>query len=208
MARSSFVQTSFLGGVWSATAQGRMDDPLYPASLNVCLNSIPLSSHSLVRRPGTRTMASTRAGKAGKLLPYVLGADEAYNIELTEGHLRFFQDGALLTSTETVVSNIALSGTVTQVTLPSGHGIVEGDNFLFIFNNEEGKTTYTELLNRQFFARNVTSTTVDIANAETGEILSDGFDSFATSDIILQKITDLSTPYSETQWPDVKIIQI
>jgi len=152
-------------------------------------------------------MASTRAGKAGKLLPYVLGADEAYNIELTEGHLRFFQDGALLTSTETVVSNIALSGTVTQVTLPSGHGIVEGDNFLFIFNNEEGKTTYTELLNRQFFARNVTSTTVDIANAETGEILSDGFDSFATSDIILQKITDLSTPYSETQWPDVKIIQ-
>src|SRR5665213_2860879 len=97
MASVSWAQTSFLGGEWSKSAQGRFDDPMYRKAMNVRLNTLPIVEGSTARRPGFRVGATTRGGLPAKLLPYT-EATVDMELELSEGHARFFMDGKIFTN--------------------------------------------------------------------------------------------------------------
>lgn len=116
-------QSSFLGGEWAATAQGRIDHPFYKQALNVCLNGLPVAEGAFVRRSGTEFIAPTYQRSVARILPYKDVGDTSYVIELTvisgTGYLHaysgtaciFTQDGAF-----DIASSSSAAGVLTVVT--------------------------------------------------------------------------------------------
>ena len=201
------LQTSFLSGVWSQTAQGRADDPLYRAGANVLYNTFVKKEGSADRRPGFRLDAVTPGGHAAKLLPYILSDAEEYNIELSEELLRFYKNGVLYAPGYTEITNIALSAELVVITMAAGHGITEGQIVTFRFDNDEAKDQFPILANRQFYATNVGSTTLNLSDVVSGEPLGSAVGTFGTSDIHIGVVTALTTPYTGTLWSDVRSLQ-
>src|SRR5258708_31023588 len=128
MALTSFVQTSFLGGEISKSAQGRFDLPAYKVSLNVCLNGIPVESGTWMRRPGTRNVAPTRGGVRGRLIPCSFAQNFPYVMEFTDGFLRFTTRPALvMTNDPQVVTSISAANPAV-VTTAAAHGWSSGNS--------------------------------------------------------------------------------
>jgi len=46
MGNASFVQTDFRGGIWSSSAQGRMNLDTYKTGMNESLNGMPMENGS------------------------------------------------------------------------------------------------------------------------------------------------------------------
>src|SRR5258708_11005071 len=97
---ASFVQTDFLGGEWSDLAQGRMTEPAYKSGLKVCYNAYALEAGGWTRRSGTRYLAHTKAGAAGKIVPFDFSITQPYQLEFTDGWVRFFAVLSLLSTNQ------------------------------------------------------------------------------------------------------------
>ncbi len=101
MADASFLQSSFLGGEWSLTAQGRIEYQRYKTGMNVCFNGIPLEEGAWTRRPGSRFIAPVRgaAGSLGRVLTFSLQADQPVTMVLTDAVARFiYRTGSVYTN--------------------------------------------------------------------------------------------------------------
>lgn len=207
MTAASNVQVRFTGGEWSKSAQGRMDDPRYRTAMNLCQNILPLVEGSSTRRFGTRQVARTRGGVVGRIMPYILGSDEAYNIELTDGHMRFFQNGVLLTAGAVSVSNIATS-TYVAVTA-TAHGLATDDVVTFVFETEIARLKFAVLTNRRFLVHVHDADTFEILSEVSRAHLTDSFSAFdsATDTVLVERIVDLETPYDNSEWTTVRVLQ-
>lgn len=206
MPLASNAQVSFLGGEWSKSAHGRMGDPRYRTAMAVCRNLIPLPENSVTRRPGFQTAAATRLGLPGKLLPMVRGADESYTLELTEGHLRFYERGKRLLAGSTFsVTDIAQTSGKTRVT-QAAHGLVGGETVRVIAENAEAQFKFRKLLNRYFLVVFVDANNFDLADDVTQAVLTDSFSTFGTSEVSIDVITDLETPYTNGKWASTRIL--
>src|SRR5579872_5719305 len=93
---SAFTQSSFLGGEISQTAQGRIDEPRYRTCMNVCLNGFPVEQGAWLKRSGFLFASYTRNGQTARLYPFDFEQDAPYNIEFTNGFVRFYQGNALV----------------------------------------------------------------------------------------------------------------
>ena len=155
---ASFVQESFLGGEWSPLAQGRMSDPSYKFGMSTCLNAYPLETGPWTRRPGSRFMAVTKAGRTGRIEPFNFTITKPYQIELTDGILRFYDGEKLVRNglgageTSTIVSISAATPAVVtfENALPAAWN--NGDTIVFEQLNIPYSSPY--LHNRQFVLRN------------------------------------------------------
>src|SRR5262245_9201306 len=125
MGSASWAQTSFLGGIWSETAQGRFDGPAHETAPGPCPNSLPIEAGSWTRRPGTMFAQTTRNGAAGRVIGFNHKQSQANTLEFTDGHLRIRQGPTLITqndsATVTSISTanpavVLLSGAVTWAT--------------------------------------------------------------------------------------------
>src|ERR1700730_1775442 len=113
---ASFVQTSFLGGEISQSAQGRLDLPAYKISMNVCLNGIPIESGAWMRRPGTRHVAPARGGGRGRLIPFAFAQNFPYVMEFTDGFLRFTTGPSLVMTNDAQAITAISSANPAEVT--------------------------------------------------------------------------------------------
>lgn len=155
---ASFVQESFLGGEWSPLAQGRMSDPSYKFGMSTCLNAYPLETGPWTRRPGSRFMAVTKAGRTGRIEPFNFTITKPYQIELTDGIIRFYdgeklvRNGLGLGETSTIISISAATPAV--VTFENALPVAwnNGDTIVFEQLNIPYSSPY--LHNRQFVLRN------------------------------------------------------
>ena len=213
MARASFMQTSFLGGVWSNHMQGRMDSQQYKQALNVCQNYIPIEEGTLVRRPGSQYMGHTRNGSRAQLLAFDYSRVSPYQIECTDRVLRFWR-GALLRGTATPLNIVSVSTTGTVTTnedLPSHWA--NGDHVYFQFGvRADGTCASTTLENKQWKITKLTSTTFtirDVLNPNTAlsgtqytapTVFSEGADE-------VYKIMELTTSYLEADLPSLRVAQ-
>lgn len=85
MADASNLQTSFLGGEWSLTAQGRQDDPKYKMAMNVCFNAFPLEEGAWTRRPGFALAGFTDFGHQTYVFPFNYDEGAPYTVEIDSG---------------------------------------------------------------------------------------------------------------------------
>jgi hypothetical protein len=146
VARSSRVQTNFLGGEWNPQAQGRSDDPAYETALNTCLNHQPIEEGSLPRRSGLAFFGYTcgtngARGAYSRLLPFV--SDDtagSYVLELSVpggvGHLRIINGSNLVMDDDSDSPQVTTAATTNNpavFTIPSTSAFSVHDNCEFWF---------------------------------------------------------------------------
>jgi len=208
MPAASNVQTSFLGGEWSQLAQGLMDDPLYRKGLNRCLNYIPVEEESLVRRSGTRMGGPTRLGVAGRVMSFPIAQDDPYDLEFTADHLRFWQSGRLVT--ESATSLVTDISTATPAVVELGSAVTWATDDIVIFTMQSPTTSQAlaKITNRQFKVIKIDTTHFALFDGITGAAVDGSEVSWSTLLICrAEKAVDLSTPYTDAEWEDVRKIQ-
>ncbi len=91
---------SFNGGELSPLMLMRVDSDRANNGCRIMQNMIPMVQGGAFQRPGTPFISSTYHGnsKKSRLIPFRYSVATNYVIELTEGFIRFFRDGELLTS--------------------------------------------------------------------------------------------------------------
>lgn len=207
MTSASNAQFGFTHGEWSKSAQGGMDDPRYRKAMNRCQNYLSLVEGSTTRRFGLRHSAPTRGGLLARVLPYVISVDQAYNIELSNGLMRFFQNGVLLTEEDRAVTNIALS---TYVTVTStAHGYTTGNLVRLSFGTAAAMLKFAKLTKRQFIIAVVDANSFTLSDVISGAVLTDSFTAFsaATDTVTVARVVEFVTPYTNNEWLTTRVLQ-
>lgn len=206
MGHGSFMQTSFLGGLWSELAQGRMESDRYKTALNVCQNYYPVEQGPLMRRQGTRLLGETRRGQRAKLIPFDFSVVQPYQIEFTDEVARFwFGTSRLYDDPANNITDIS-TATPAVVTTSVEHGWDDGNDVVFDLPGPPCRAP--ALCNRQFTINKLTDFTFSIADALTGAPV-DGSTlgwSFNSNDQVF-RIMEIDTPYTEDQLTDLHFVQ-
>lgn len=95
MANIRTLMRSFAGGEIAPELYGRMDLDKFQTGLKRCRNNIVLPYGPAQRRPGTKFVAPTRQGGAGKcrLIPFQFSLEQTVVIELGDQYARFHTNG-------------------------------------------------------------------------------------------------------------------
>src|SRR5258706_3861198 len=207
MGTASFAVNSFLGGEWSPQMKGRFDQPDYRTGLNVCLNVTPIEEGSAPRRSGTRLGGVTRSGAYAVIREYHIDQAQPSLIGRTAGHLRIWQAGAsLVTSPLSAVSGISSANPA--VFTSTTHGLHVGDQVIFTL---AAATTYagiSQILGRQLSVTVAGFDIFKVVDALTGAAI-DGtlIDFTQITGLVVFKIFDIATDYTESDLQDIRIVQ-
>lgn len=130
MPKVSPMQESFNGGEFSPLLYGRVSTDRYKTALAKCLNYVPTIQGPLLRRPGTKFVAPTKAAGASApvLVRFEFSTTQAYIIELGNLYARFYRNNAAIVETPLTITGItqANPGVVTYTgTDPSNGDEVE-----------------------------------------------------------------------------------
>lgn len=99
MSKTAQIATSFNGGELSPLMMGRTDVPKFKSGCEVLENMICLVQGPAVRRGGFRYMAEVKdSSKATRLIPFEVGSEAAYDIEVGNQYFRFYHNGARVES--------------------------------------------------------------------------------------------------------------
>ena len=196
MSKSSYLQSSFLGGVWAAEVQGRQDSDQYKAAMNACVNYYPIEQGSLTRRQGTEFIGHTKAGNLGRITDFDL-SNNPLQLEFTSGWIRFIKGNSFLGNGDPL-SVVSISSATPALVTTAAHGYSTGDT---VFFTSALTTVFGPLFFRQFVATVVDATTFTIADALTGASF-DGstIPAFSSGDYNVTRIAELASPYTSTSW--------
>lgn len=130
MARAAHHQSAWVGGEWSALAQGRSDLPAYKQAMNVCMNGLPIEEGAWTKRSGFQFIAPTRSRLNAKLLPYYTGTT-SYALEFTNLCMRVFSGTSpVFTTHHPTVSASSLASQFLTLTVSDPSGFVPGDDVM------------------------------------------------------------------------------
>jgi hypothetical protein len=206
---ASFVQESFLGGEWSPLAQGRMSLPGYKIAMKVCLNAIPLEEGACNRRSGTRFCATTRNGNPGRLIKFAPQQTTPYNVEFTDGHVRFFFGPLLVFGSDVAtVTNISTANpaVVTVATPPAWSN---GNQVGFLFQSAQATADCAILRNRQFVINNLSGDQFTLTDPISGLAVDGGTVFWDPTQISAQvaRVVDLPSPWTNGSWKTIRGVQ-
>lgn len=163
MSNPAVHQGSFLGGEWSATAQGDLSAPFYKQALNVCLNAMPVAEKAFVRRSGCQFLQPTYGRGTSRLLPYRDIGGVSYLISLTVvsslGYAHFYSGTGPVFTTDgafTVATSSSTSGILTLETTGATSWSV-GDQFKFQSLPTASSAVYA---NRVLTVKTISGTTI------------------------------------------------
>lgn len=129
MPKINVLKNNFSIGELSPTLYGRSDTPSFQNGAQTLENCYPLTGGGVVRRAGTKYIATTKtAGKAVRLIPFVYSVTTAYMLEFGHNYIRFYKEGAVVgvpyevvtTYTETELFDISYTqdGNILYITHP------------------------------------------------------------------------------------------
>lgn len=202
------AQTSFLGGEWSKSAQGRFDDPAYKTAMNVCRNGMPIETGAWNRRSGTLRVSETRLGGPGRLNKFDFSQATPYNLVFTDLALRFQTGDRYATTNDAQIISAISSTTPVQITTVAPHGWNSGDSVTY----SQLGLLFLTLQNRQFQI-----TVVDSLNFTLADVVSvPGTSTAVPPDAsfgalvgieTVQRIQEIVTPYSTGDWQALRVVQ-
>jgi hypothetical protein len=202
---ASWAQVSFLGGEWSETAQGRFDDPAYETALNVCLNGLPVEAGAWTRRPGTMFAQTTRNGAPGRVIGFNHKQAQANTLEFTDNHLRIRQGPTLITQNDSVTVTSISTANPAVALLSNAVTWSIGDQGYFTLLS----TSCPLLQNRVFALTKIDTTHFSLSDPITGANIDGatlGVSGLAVG-TMLNRILDISSPYSSGSWADLRAVQ-
>ena len=96
-----YLQPSFSGGEISPALHGRADSAAYASWLKTVRNFYIHPQGGASNRPGTLFMGQAKyEQKDCRIIPFVLGEEEAYVLELGEHYLRVYASGGRISSAD------------------------------------------------------------------------------------------------------------
>lgn len=100
MPKTKQIQSNLSSGELAPSAYGRVDIARYPNAVEIAKNVIPQTLGGAKKRPGTQWIAETKdSAKRSVLVPYIVGRDSAYMLEVGDNYLRVFKpDGTQVMS--------------------------------------------------------------------------------------------------------------
>lgn len=111
---SKLTQQTFASGEVSPSVYARGDLARFYSALRTCRNFIVRQYGGVMNRPGTEFVEEVKdSNDVTRVLPFVFSTDQAYVLEVGDGYLRFYRDGARLDPATTDVS--AWSGATAYV---------------------------------------------------------------------------------------------
>lgn len=168
MADASYAQTSFLGGELSKWAQGQFDTPRYKKGLNKAQNVLLVDEGAAPRRPGFQFLGTSRNGAPGRLIPFDFAEDSPYNMEFTDGFLRFWNESALVTTNDSQIISSISNSTPAIFSLSAAVTWATGDQVYFTFDSPFQAVAGAALLERQFTLTVLSPITFSIVDSITG----------------------------------------
>lgn len=202
MANASYIQTSFQSGEWSQTMQGRMDRPDYRQAMARCLNGLPIETEAWSRRPGFQQVGLTRGGVAGRLIRFEFQESNPYNMEFTDGHVRWWAGAEIATTNDDQSISSISAATPAVVTTALAHTWATNDQVVF-----KNLGTGAAILQGRVLKITVTGATAfSLADAITGAAI-DGslITGFASGSVA--RVLDIATPYVAGTWAPLRSIQ-
>ena len=113
MAKSSPLQPSFSAGEFGPKVTGRVDSERYKQGLEIGLNYLPTTQGPLIPRPGDKYSGADAKdpSKPPAFLEFKFSDNQNYVMEFGDKYVRFFTDGAQITTTSTVFKVFGEVGT-------------------------------------------------------------------------------------------------
>lgn len=196
MAAGTSVQTAFFSGEWSPYAQGRFDDARYKTALSVCFNAMPIETGAWTRRPGTQDCGYTRnGGVAGRLIAFDLAENQPYNMEFTDGFLRFWDGPSVVTTNDDTAIAAISTANPAVVYLSAAVTWATGDTGFF-----KNLGVNNPLLQNRFFTLTKVDTThFSLVDPLTGNTV-DGSTLGTFVSGTMSHIHEVATPYFNGSW--------
>lgn len=147
------LQASFSGGEVSPSVQARIDSPAYSSWLKTARNFFVHPQGGASNRTGTVFMGQAKyADKPCRVIPFVLGENESYVLELGEKYLRIYTPGGQLLTADGTPYELAtpyLAGEVAQV------NYAQYDQTLFLVHSNYPPKQLTRLTDGTFELKEV-----------------------------------------------------
>lgn len=180
---AKFLQPSLSGGELAPGLRGRVDLARYAVSLGKSRNFITKPTGGGVKRSGTRMCGRVKLShRPTRLLPFIVSTDVAYVVEVGDGYMRFWHDGALVTNTETAISHVSQDSTA-EVTA-AGHGLETGDYVAISGVRGPDK---------------VNGQTFQVTVLDANKVQLEGFDSSALPSYsgggVMRRVVEIESPY-------------
>lgn len=189
MAKEEVDIKNFSGGELSSKMYGRYELAITKNGCRRIENFIAETQGPARYRTGTRYVHHTRLNQPANLLLFEFNDVQAYQLEFTDGYLRFYKDEAIITEDEVALTAItqANPGVVTSV----GHGLSDGDE-VFIFE----VAGMTQVNGKSYIVTNSTANTFELYDVDGNPVNTTGFGAY-TSGGVFQRIYEIESPYRE-----------
>lgn len=125
MPRANPLQPAINAGEFSPRMTARVDFSKYPSAAAACRNMIPLAQGGVMRRPGTRFIATVKDSAAKcRLLRFEFSTEQAYVIEAGDGYFRFYRNQGRITvpDTDAAIANGTFDADISGWSDRSGAG--------------------------------------------------------------------------------------
>jgi len=195
MGAGTSVQTAFFSGEISPYAQARFDDARYKSALNVCLNGLPIETGAWTRRPGTQECGYSRQGAPSRIIAFDLSENQPYNMEFTDGYIRFWDGPNLVTTNDDTAVTAISTANPAVVTLASAVTWATGDTGFF----KSLGVNNPLLQGRRFLLTMNDSTHAALADEITGANI-DGSTLGTFVSGVMSHVHEVATPYFNGSW--------
>lgn len=188
MAETSVSQQNWVAGELSPNMRGRFDVAAYANGAERFVNFISELAGPARFRSGTQYVNPTRRNQIGCLIPFVFNEEQAYQLEFTQGYIRFYQNDQIITLTALNITGVtkANPGVITS----ASHGLSNGDEV--IINAVVGMT---QLNSRNFVVANVTTNTFTLKDVfGVTDLNTTSYTTYVSGGTI-SKIYEITTPY-------------
>ena len=203
MARSAPAISTFTAGEISPRLEGRVTIEKYREGLSTLTNMIVQPHGGVTRRPGTEYLGEVKdSSSVTRLIPFEFKTADTYALEFGNQYMRVFRNGLqVLEDSEKTVTAITLADP--GVLTAASHGMSNGDE-VYLYNSSGDMT---ELAARNYLVANVTTNTFTLQDLFGNDIDTTGFTAYGGSGITVDKLYQISTPYTSAQINDVRFAQ-
>jgi hypothetical protein len=203
MARSAPAISTFTAGEISPRLEGRVTIEKYREGLSTLTNMIVQPHGGVTRRPGTEYLGEVKdSSSVTRLIPFEFKTADTYALEFGEQYMRVFRNGLqVLEDSEKAVSAITLANP--GVLTSTSHGLSNGDE-VYLYNTSGDMTEFTA---RNYLVANVTTNTFTLQDLFGNDIDTTGYTAYGGSGITVDKLYQITTPYTSAQINDVRFAQ-
>lgn len=175
MANTRLFHRSFAGGEITPEMFGRIDADRYQTGASRVRNMVCKPQGPVQSRPGMQFIQEVKdSTKRVRMLTFKYSESQAYAVEVGQGYIRIFEDGAVLTNSGYTYGaykpSLNLSSVLTSpstITLAATHSFVTGDSVRFTVATAGTNVLPSPLrVGQTYYVRVSNSTTISVADTQ------------------------------------------